>query len=90
MFLFQINFLLGYLALPMQTFQTFIPCLLATLLINEGEKYYENLCNVPWYLMEEPEKKSMLILLGSAIEPKSMACGLSVMNLQLFVDVGLK
>ena len=86
-FYFQINFFLGYVFLPVQTIQIFMPCWLSTLLIDAGEKYHNNLCSISWYLMKEPEKKSIFILMQSSINPKSMLCGLGVMDLSLFIMV---
>lgn len=73
--------------LLIDAFQLFIPCLLGTILIIECEKFYDEICNVSWYLLAESEKKSMALIMLSAMTPRSMACGLQVIDLQMFVEV---
>ena len=73
--------------MPIVAFEIFIPCLLASILIDYGDKYYDNLCNLSWYLLSPSDKKSFTVLLIPALFPKSMSCGLMQMNLQMFVEV---
>lgn len=68
-------------------FQIFLPCLLAQILILKGDKLYEKVCKVSWYLMEKSDKKSMALLMLATANPQSLMCGLKEMKLQMFVEV---
>jgi hypothetical protein len=71
-------------------FQIFVPCLLGTFLVHEGDKYFANLYNISWHLLSLSDQKSMTILLVFAIKPKSITMRLKVLDLQSFVDVNIK
>lgn len=83
----QANFIPGYLILLMAAFQIFVPCLLGTLLLIEGDKHYLNLCNASWHLLSLSDQKSFSLLLVSATRPKSITMGVNVLDLESFVGV---
>jgi hypothetical protein len=81
------NFIPGYMILLVAAFQIFTPCLLGTLLINEGEKYFGHLCKITWHELSLSDQKSISIMLSSALRPKTISTGLKVLDFQSFVDV---
>ena len=84
------NFVPGYFVLLVDIFQIFIPCLLGTFLLTQGEKYEKNLCNLHWNLMSITDQKALRLLLWGAYKPKKISMGLKVLNLQTFVEVKQK
>jgi hypothetical protein len=81
------NFIPGYAFLLVTAFQIFVPCLLGMFLINEGDKYFKNLCNISWHELSLSDQKSLSIMMSAAIEPLKISTNLTVLDLQSFVDV---
>jgi hypothetical protein len=65
----------------------FVPCLFGSLLIHKGEEYYDNISQVSWYELPKEERKSIVMLLRSAIKVNKMSAGVKVISLEEFVEV---
>jgi hypothetical protein len=83
----QLNFFPCYIILVVSVYQVFLPCLFGSLLIHKGEEYYDNISQVSWYELPTEERKSVVMLLRSAIEINKMSAGLTVISLEEFVEV---
>jgi hypothetical protein len=83
-----VNFIPGYGILLIDLFQIFAPCLLGTFLEIKSEKFFRKLTTFPWIDLPLRNKKSLLVILSSAIKVKSLSNGLGVLNLESFVEVG--
>lgn len=64
-----------------------MPCLLGNLLMIENDRYYFNLCSVPWHLMTVSDQKAISLLLVFAHQPRSISMKLNVLNLEMFLRV---
>ena len=55
--------------------------------MDKGGEFFDNIYNISWYLLPISDQVSILILLGMAIEEKTMSAGLTVISLEQFVEV---
>jgi hypothetical protein len=82
-----VNFIPGYGILVIDLFQIFSPCLLGTFLEIKSENFFAKLTTFPWVDLPLREKKSLLIIMRTAMEVKSLSVGLGKLNMHSFVEV---
>lgn len=86
-FLFKFNFVPGYLIVPVCAFQLFVPCVMSTVLKSKAENFYKNIYKLSWHLMSISDQKSVQLIMKYAFLPKQLSTGLSVLNMETFVEV---
>ena len=68
-------------------YQMLVPCVFGTLLSIKGDDFYENLCNIKWYMLSIPDQKSIALLMTGAFRERTLSTGLVTLNLETFVEV---
>jgi hypothetical protein len=84
-----VNFIPGYAILLIDLFQIFLICLFGTFLEIKSEKFFLKLTTFPWMNLPLTDQKSLIMIMSSAIEVKSVSNGLGKLNLDSFVEVKL-
>lgn len=87
--IFQINFIPGYFLLILDAFQIFIPCLLGTYLEEKCGRYFEKICSISWIELPVSDQKSVIMILSSARQVKSIFFSIMKLNLNSFVQVAI-
>lgn len=83
----QIVFIPGYAILLLDLFQIFMPCLLGTLLESKCDEFFENICKLSWIELPMSDRKSLIIILASALKLRSISFGFMNLNFDSFVQV---
>lgn len=73
--------------LPVAAFQLFVPCVLGTIVVMKGDKFYDDVCKLPWHLMSVTDQKSIQMIIGYASKPKQLSAGVKILNMETFVEV---
>lgn len=83
----QLHFYPAYIILVIAIYQVFVPCILGSYLVHKGEDLYQSIYEISWYLLSLPNQKSLLLILGSAKNSRSMSAGLTTISLEQFIEV---
>lgn len=81
------DFYPGYVIMMTTMYQMLVPCVFGTFLSLKGDEYYDNLCNVKWYMLSISDQKSIALLLTGAFRERTLSTGLVTLNLESFVEV---
>jgi hypothetical protein len=60
---------------------------MSTVLMMKSEKFYAEICSFSWHLLSIQDQKSILIIMINAKKPMCLSTGLTVLNMETFVEV---